>query len=54
MLDLGSSVPPHIQPPIAKVPRSMRDTPRLVPAMVASWIPIFAVDDHDDFYNTEV
>ncbi len=38
--DSASSVPPHIQPPIAQVPRATRDTSSDVPEMVASSMAI--------------
>ena len=34
-IDSASSVPPHIQPPIAQVPMATRDTLRDVPGMSA-------------------
>src|SRR5438093_3470118 len=47
-IDSHSSVPPHIQPPIAQVPSPMRDNSRVVPAifvvsMVASDVMRFLV-----------
>jgi hypothetical protein len=38
LIDSASSVPPHIHPPIAQVPRPTRDTVSEVPAMAADLV----------------
>src|SRR2546426_10962344 len=42
-MDSDSSVPPHIQPPMAQVPRATRDTSSDVPIMAARSISISPV-----------
>src|SRR5215471_7684524 len=42
-MDSASSVPPHIQPPMAQVPRATRDTSSDVPTMAARSISISPV-----------
>jgi hypothetical protein len=42
-IDSASSVPPHIQPPIAQVPSATRDISSDVPAMAARSIAISPV-----------
>ena len=36
LIDASSSVPPHIQPPIAQVPSAMRDTLNEVPGIATN------------------
>src|SRR6266436_8690193 len=42
-MDSASSVPPHIQPPMAQVPKATRDTSSDVPTMAARSISISPV-----------